>query len=52
MMEGRKGGETGVSSVQCLQGDAVWRAADEKLWNPKLVEVVNRISTTLSNMGI
>lgn len=39
LVESRKGGETGVSSVQCLQGDAVWKAAEEKLWNPDLVEV-------------
>lgn len=39
LTEARKGGETGVSSVQCLQGDAVWKAADDKLWNPNLVEV-------------
>ena len=42
LTEGRKGGETGVSSVQCLQGDAVWKAAEEKLWNPNLVEVALR----------
>lgn len=39
LVESRKGGETGVSSVQCLQGPAVWKAAEEKLWNPDLVEV-------------
>ena len=42
LTEGRKGAETGVSSVQCLQGDAVWKAAEEKLWNPNLVEVALR----------
>lgn len=39
LLESRKGGETGVSSLQCLQGDAVWKAAEDKLWNPNLVEV-------------
>lgn len=38
LVEGRKGGETGVKSVQCLQGDAVWKAAEAKLWNPNLVQ--------------
>ncbi|MCA9094587.1 MAG: hypothetical protein KDA68_13965 [Planctomycetaceae bacterium] len=42
LMESRKGAETGVSSVQCLQGEAVWKAAEEKLWNPDLVEVALR----------
>lgn len=42
MMENRRGAETGVSSVQCLQGDAVWKAAEAHLWNPDLVEVALR----------
>ena len=42
LVEGRRGGETGVSSVQCLQGQEVWKAAEEKLWNPELVEVALR----------
>jgi len=42
LTESRKGSETGVASVQCLQNEAVWKAADEKLWNPDLVEVALR----------
>lgn len=42
LVESRKGAETGVSSVQCVQGDAVWKAAEDKLWNPDLVEVALR----------
>ncbi len=42
MMESRKGAETGVSSVQCLQGEEVWKAAESHLWNPDLVEVALR----------
>src|SRR4051812_12723107 len=32
LIEGRKGGETGVSSVEFLAGDAVWKAADAGRW--------------------
>ncbi len=36
--ERRKGGETGVKSVQLLADDAVWKAADEGLWSRELLE--------------
>ncbi|MDA0337791.1 MAG: hypothetical protein O2782_21705 [bacterium] len=36
MVERRAGGETGIVSVQCLEGDAVWRARDRGQWSQEL----------------
>lgn len=33
MMERRAGGETGVRSVRLIEGDSVWKAADEGRWS-------------------
>ena len=38
MVERREGGEVGVSSVQCLQGDAVWQFLDAKPWARTLLD--------------
>jgi len=38
MVERRAGGETGVVSVQCLEGDEVWRARDRGEWSGDLAE--------------
>mgnify|MGYP001203310822 CR=1 FL=1 len=38
MMERRKGGETGVSAVTCLEGNSVWEAADNGIFSLNLAE--------------
>jgi hypothetical protein len=38
IIEARKGGPSGVSSVQFLEGDALWTAADAGLWSEKLAD--------------
>jgi hypothetical protein len=40
MVERRRGGETGVASVQALQGDAIWKARDEGAWSEELLDAV------------
>lgn len=37
MLERRVGSETGVARVECLAGDAVWRAGDEGRWSWELL---------------
>jgi hypothetical protein len=38
MIERRKGGETGVKSVQLIEGDAVWKAGDDGRWSKQLFQ--------------
>jgi len=38
MVESRKEGTSGISTVQFLEGDALWDAAESGLWNPKLAD--------------
>lgn len=38
MVERRKGGETGVKAVTCLQGDAMWKAMDDGKYSKELLE--------------
>ncbi len=37
MVERRKGGETGVASVQMIEGDAVWKAGEEGRYSKELL---------------
>jgi hypothetical protein len=38
LAEQRRGGESGVRAVQCLSGDAVWRALDGRTIDPELFQ--------------
>ena len=51
MVERRRGDETGVRAVTCLEGDAVWRAADEGLWSRDLGEAACAAIEAKQNTG-
>lgn len=38
IVEARKGAETGIRAVRLLEGDALWKAADDGLWSPPLAQ--------------
>ncbi len=38
MVERRRGSETGVAAVTCLEGDAVWQSAKDDRWSRELAE--------------
>lgn len=45
IVEARKGGETGVSEIQLIEGDAVWKAAEEGRWSLPLAQAAMRLET-------
>lgn len=50
MIERRKGGETGVKSVQLIEGDAVWKAGEEGRWSKRLLEAALSRSDSLQGL--
>jgi hypothetical protein len=52
MMERRKGGETGVKSVQLLEGDDVWAAGDSGRWSKELVASAQSRSDALQGLTV
>lgn len=47
MIERRRGGETGIKSVQMIEGDAVWKAMRDGRWSPRLLEAALSRSDSL-----
>ena len=52
MMERRKDGETGVKSVQFLEGDDVWCAGDSGGWSKRLVASAQSRSDALQGLTV
>ena len=52
MVERRRGGEVGISAVQALEGDAVWKAGDEGLWSRELADAALEQLDTMKEGGM
>lgn len=51
LAERRKGGETGIASVQCLTGDAVWNAGRRNVFSEKLMQAALGVSKKRRRAG-
>ena len=52
MAERRRGGETGVRSVQLVEGDAVWKAGDAGQWSWDLLESALSRSDSIQGLTV
>jgi hypothetical protein len=52
MVERRRGGETGVRSVQLVEGDAVWKAGDAGQWSRELLESALSRSDSIQGLTV
>jgi len=52
MVERRKGGETGVKSVQLVEDDAVWKACDAGRWSKELLTAALSRSDTPQGLTV
>ena len=52
MLERRKGGESGVRSVQLLEGDAVWQAGEQGRWSKELLRSALSRSDNLQGLTV
>jgi len=52
MVERRHGGETGVKSVQLIEGEAVWKAGEEGRWSKALLESALSRSDTVKGLTL
>jgi hypothetical protein len=52
MIERRKGGERGVKRVQLIEGDAVWKAADEGRWSKEMLRSALSRSDNLKGASV
>jgi hypothetical protein len=52
MVERRKGGESGVKSVQLIEGEAVWKAGEEGRWSKELLRSALSRSDNLKGLTV
>ncbi len=50
MLERRRGGESGLKAVQLVDGDAVWKAGEQKRWSMNLLEAALSRSNQLQGV--